>query len=137
MALTPCVYCNARYAGKTNYAYLAAVDGLDAKRDRLGLCPRHAEELMLRFAHGGWWAEEDHQVSNEDCSQCILCLHPITAQAVMIYVTLYLNGKRGDGFARAHRACVWTDDGLAEPESLLRHLEAARTPLEGPQAPLG
>lgn len=76
MAIFPCDMCHKRYAGKGNTIYIGWLGGSFTEREKLNLCPNHAEGVMqwirgsfTLIERGGVMQTDDAEIGRT-CETC-------------------------------------------------------------------
>lgn len=116
MAIYPCDVSGHPYRGPQQTMYPAVVDGGQAFRRKLRLCPGHFDTYAEMLARRCQNAQIDFMAALE--VTCFLCQKPVTESAAQLFVTVYrVKSEREDFWAPLHEQCIEAtlDDWFIEP----------------------
>lgn len=104
MGMFPCDFGMHRYRGAQQTIYAAIVEGGEAQRRRLRLCPDHfatyLETLEERYRNAQLAFEDPQALA------CASCGQPVEHENVQFFATVYESGKeRADWWSVLHIAC--------------------------------
>jgi hypothetical protein len=119
MALFPCAVGEHRYPGRQQAMYPALVNGADATRARLRLCPKHFDAFAEKLADHCRNAQQ--AFDDPMLLACGVCGKLVEDSAWQFFVTVYATGAdRQDWWAPLHEDCAFAmaDDWQLDPQSL-------------------
>lgn len=106
MAILPCSIGKHRYKGKAAHVYIALLNGGEAQRSHLRLCPPHAESTLSHFSDFLVTGEPDEDMSRHASVRCSSCGQPNGGVLQTAFVTAYPDGSdREDYYMVLHRDC--------------------------------
>jgi hypothetical protein len=105
MALYPCDVEPHRYPGPQQTVYPAIVQGSDAVRRRLRLCPHHFRDAIARLEERAQSAQIDFFDARP--LQCLVCQTEVSDSPWQFFATTYAKDEdRKDWWALLHSDCV-------------------------------
>ncbi len=107
MALFPCDLGNHRYRGAQQTIYPALVNGSEAYRRKMRLCPAHFEIRVDALSSRAAFAQIDFYEANE--AKCLVCQETVSDSAWQFFATVYAaRSERLDYWALVHDHCAPT-----------------------------
>lgn len=105
MALYPCDFGSHRYREAQQTMYPAVVDGIQAERRKLRLCPSHFSVMFQQLESRAQHA--DGRGDDGDETICYQCRQPLSPPVAQLFVTVYQKGEERDDFwAPMHGHCA-------------------------------
>lgn len=104
MARFPCDACQRLFRGGAKYLYPALVNGVDAQRERLRVCPVCAADLGERLGHEFPQADLYGGFSRVDVMECVVDSGDTGGEGYAFFITAYFDPEvRSDFYGRVCR----------------------------------